>query len=82
MAKLIGESKFHRTLNGIELCKLRERLKLSQSSFADLCGWSRQYQSQLESPGTHEITVETANKILAVSKNASIYLLDTPKTTS
>jgi len=61
---LIGPSKYHRTLDGVELTKARERLKLSQEEFADKCGWTHQYQSRLEVPEMHEISAENAEKIL------------------
>lgn len=66
MAELVRPSESHFVLDGTELVKARERLGLSQGDFADGCGWTQQYQSQLESPEEHEISLETAKKIKAI----------------
>lgn len=66
MTKLITESIYHRTLNGTELVKQRESVGLSQREFAEKCGWSSSFQCQLESPDLHEITTESAQKIIAI----------------
>lgn len=36
---------------GTDLTKAREELGLTEEEFANKCGWSQQYQSQLEIPG-------------------------------
>lgn len=64
MPKLIDDSLFHKTLNGFELLRRREKAGLSQEEFAEKCDWSQQYQNQLEAPGLHEINIETAQKIV------------------
>lgn len=61
---VITPSRFHRTVNGMELVKAREGLFMNQQSFAWRCRWSKQYQSQIEVPGEHEISTASANKIL------------------
>lgn len=66
MAKLIKPSIYHRTLNGIELVKRREAAGLTQAEFAGRCGWSQQFQSQIEAPKEHEVCVDVANKIIQV----------------
>ena len=65
-SQLIQPSKFHRTIDGVELAKAREEKGLTQQRFADLCGWSRTYQVQLEHPGEHEVSLDTAEKIYRV----------------
>jgi len=71
MPELIGPSKYHRTLNGVELLKAREDMGLSQAQFADMCGWSHQYQSRLEVPEEHEISKDNAERIEKVVQNGS-----------
>jgi len=66
MAELITKSRFHRTLDGIELVKNRQKAGLTQAEFAQKAGWSQQYQCQLEAPGEHEVPISVANKILEV----------------
>ena len=65
MAKLITESRYHKTLNSTELIKRRESLGVSQAEFAEQCGWSPAYQCKLESPNLHEIGIKVADKIIA-----------------
>lgn len=60
---LITASKYHRTVDGTELVKAREGLLLNQGAFGLRCGWSQQFQSQLEA-GENEITSEEAAKIM------------------
>ncbi len=60
---LIKPSKYHRTIDGMELVHAREGLFLTQAFFAALCGWSQPYQARLED-GESEISVETAAKIM------------------
>ena len=66
--KLITASKYHRTLNGMVLVRLREAIGISQADFAEYCGWSQQYQAQLESPGETEIPTYSATLIAALLK--------------
>ena len=66
MAELITKSRFHRTLDGIELVKNRQKAGLTQAEFAQKAGWSQQYQCQLEAPGEHEVPITVADKILEV----------------
>ena len=66
MADLITPSKYHRTIDGEELFKLRG--SMSQQQLADSVGVSRQFIQRLESPGDngdwlHEITADLANRI-------------------
>ena len=71
--KVIGPSMFHRTVDGMELVKAREGLFINQQVFAHRCGWSKQYQSQIEAPGSHEITLDTAKLIeKAIAKKSEI----------
>ena len=65
-SKLITPSTSHRSINGAELCKAREEIGLSQAAFASECGYSQQYQQQIEAPGLHEIKTAKAEQILAV----------------
>ena len=65
MAKLITESQQHKTLNGIELIKRREKAGMNQAEFAERCGWSAPYQSKLES-GSHEVETKIVDMIKAV----------------
>jgi len=48
---------------GSELTRAREALKVSQADFAGACGWTQQHQCHLEKPGTHEISLESYDKI-------------------
>ena len=66
MPKLIGPSKYHRTLNGVELVKARESLDMNQTEFAALCGWSQPYQSQIEAPEEHEVHKDITDRIAEV----------------
>ena len=67
-SKLIIPSTEHKTIDGFALSIERAKIGLSQAAFADECGYSQQYQQRLESSGLHEITLDTAEKILAVLK--------------
>ena len=69
MAKLFMSSRFHVTLDGAILTKERYSTGLTQSRFAALCGWSQQFQSQLESPELHEIHMDQASVIKTVIDN-------------
>ena len=66
MAKLIISSRFHRTLDGLEMVKKRQKAGLTQAEFAQKAGWSQQYQCQLEAPGEHEVPITVADKILEI----------------
>lgn len=70
--KLISDSMYHRTLNGMELCRRREAIGLTQFQFAKECGWSKQYQARLEVPELHEVQTETAEKIEGVFSQFSV----------
>ena len=61
---LIKPSKKHFTVDGTELVAARERMGLNQTQFGKLCNWTPQHQCKLEKPGDHDITSETANKII------------------
>ncbi|KKK97608.1 hypothetical protein LCGC14_2651050 [marine sediment metagenome] len=63
---LIKPSKRHFTVNGTEFVAARERVGLTQTQFGKLCGWGKSCQCHLEQPGDHEITSDTANKIIGV----------------
>lgn len=68
MAQLISPSKYHKTINGEELLRQREAAGMSQQDVADNAGVSRQFISQIESPGDdkdwkHEITLDFAERI-------------------
>ena len=65
-SKLIIPSTEHKTINGLLLSAEREKIGLSQAAFAAECGYSQQYQQQLESSGLHEITSARAERILYV----------------
>jgi transcriptional regulator with XRE-family HTH domain len=56
----------HKTIDGSVLSAEREKTGLSQAAFASECGYSQQYQQQLETSGRHEITSAKAEQILAV----------------
>lgn len=67
MARLIKPSKYHRTIDGGELLRRREQRKWSQQELAEHISVSRQFISQLESPGEdgswhHEITTMLATQ--------------------
>lgn len=74
--KLITPSRYHRTLDGTVLAAMREEAGLTQAEFAKKCGWSQQFQSQIEAPKVHEISTlkaETVQNILvALSQNQLI----------
>lgn len=63
---LVQPSKKHRTIDGLELTKAREAMRLSQHDFAARCGWEQPYQCQLEHAGKHEVRIETAKMIMEV----------------
>lgn len=65
MEDIIKPSKDRKYLDGFALGRLRDDLGLTQESFAHLCGWTRQYQSKLES-SKHDVPCETADTIEAV----------------
>ena len=65
---VIYPSKYHRAVKGTELVKCREDMGLTQTEFAEKCGWSQQFQSRIERPGEHEITIDMAEKILLLIK--------------
>jgi transcriptional regulator with XRE-family HTH domain len=66
MGVLVSPSRYHRTLNGLVLLSAREAKGMSQEQFARACGWSQQYQSQLEADKLHEVHVDVIIKILSV----------------
>jgi transcriptional regulator with XRE-family HTH domain len=59
---IIKPAKFHRTLDGFALAQARG---VPQKEFAEKCGWSQQYQAQLEH-GENEISLATAETITRV----------------
>ncbi len=61
---LIKPSLKHFTVDGTELAAARDRMGLTQTEFGKLCEWTPQRQCFLEKPGEHQITPETANKII------------------
>ena len=76
MKQLICESIFHKSIDGIELARLREAAGMNQAEFGKLVGvelnrvsgLSQQYIQQLERPGLWEITSEMADAIKEVLK--------------
>lgn len=64
--KLITLSSEHRTIDGEVLSAEREKIGLSQAAFASECGYSQQYQQQIETSGLHEIKTAKAEQILAI----------------
>jgi len=67
---IIFPAKYHRSLNGFALAEARQVAGLSQEGFAKACGWSQQYQAQLEH-GDNEIWLVTAETIIKVLKECS-----------
>lgn len=65
----IEPSNMHRSIDGIQLARYRERMNLSQQQFANRCGWSQQFQSKLECPGRHEVNIDVVRQILFVLKS-------------
>lgn len=68
MAALVKPSKYHRSLDGGELLRRREKKGLSQERLADIIQITQQFIAQLESPGPdedwhHEVTTTLANKL-------------------
>jgi len=68
--EIIFPAKYHRSLNGFALAEARQVAGLSQEGFAKACGWSQQYQAQLEH-GDNEIWLVTAEMIIKVLKECS-----------
>ena len=66
MTELVTESKYHRTLHGFTLAAKRDERGLSQQEFANLCGWTQSFQSQLERTEQSEVHIDIVNKILAI----------------
>lgn len=61
---------------GFELAEARESLGLSQAEFAEKCGWTQQYQSQLELPGIkHRLSLEKREVLM----NVGISIFPAPK---
>ena len=60
---VITETPYHRAVSGPLLVQRREAIGLTQTRFAELAGWTQQYQSWLELPGLHEVTIDTAATI-------------------
>ena len=60
---IISQSQYHRSINGIQLAMAREKVGLSQAAFAQKCGWSQQFQSRIEAPGMHEVSISIAETI-------------------
>jgi hypothetical protein len=76
MAKLITPSKYHRTLDGLELLKRREKCGHTQESVGAALatilgrdGISRVYICQLEHPGEHEIPTDVAEALIKLFGN-------------
>lgn len=77
MARLIKPSKYHRTIDGGELLRRREHKGWSQQQLAEHISVSRQFISQLESPGEagdwlHEITTALAFQIMQPFRKQSL----------
>jgi transcriptional regulator with XRE-family HTH domain len=51
---------------GVELVEARERFGLTQEQFAELCGWTQQYQSDLENTPRHDLMPDHILRILSV----------------
>jgi len=60
---LIGASVWHRSVDGDMLIEIREQLGVTQAAFASHAGHSQPFQTQIESPGRHEITSDKAEQI-------------------
>lgn len=60
---VVGPSVWHRTIDGDKLVAARNRLGMSQKAFAEACGYSQQFQQQIERPGSWEVTTQMAQKI-------------------
>lgn len=63
---VISESQWHKSVDGNLLVKARTELGLTQEEFALLCNHTRPFQTQIERPGLHEITVYKATEISMV----------------
>ena len=66
---LIKPAKYHRSIDGIDMARARERAGLSQQQLAEAVAvildrdLSQQYIQQIEAPGEHEIPVAIAKAI-------------------
>lgn len=54
----------HRSINGLRLISEREKRGLEAYQVAKECGWTPQYQCQLEAPGKRDIPTKNANRII------------------
>ncbi|KKK77000.1 hypothetical protein LCGC14_2857990 [marine sediment metagenome] len=68
---VISESQWHKSVDGDLLVKGRAALGLTQEEFALLCDHSRQFQSRIEAPGLHEVSVSKATEISMVLRGIS-----------
>ena len=66
MPKIVNNSKHHRSIDGSELVKRMDELRISQTELADRVGCSQGYISQIARPGEWEVKVEFADKIREV----------------
>jgi DNA-binding transcriptional regulator YiaG len=66
----IFESETRYRVDGAALEEMRTSLGMTISEFARRAGWSRQYQSQLESGSVTSVTHETASVVLTVIREA------------
>ncbi len=66
MAKPFKKPEIRPVIDGTELVEVREKAGLNQGQFAEICGWSPQWQSQLEIPGEHKISPETGARLKEV----------------
>ncbi len=63
---IIVASVHHRAIDGDLLVKAREAMGLSQAQFAQKAGFSQQFQSRIESPGTYDVTTNVAKAVMDV----------------
>lgn len=57
----------YRHVFGLDIMRARESTGLNQAEFADQCGWSQQYQQQLERPVDYDVRTVT---VTVVTKKA------------
>lgn len=58
------------------LIHCREQVGVTQGGFAKIAGWTRQYQSKLESGSVKTVTADVRNTIIAVFKRIGIQTND------
>lgn len=63
MVNWYGPSRYHRTLDGFALGRERQKRRLTQWQFAELCEWTQPFQSQLEGAAESEVPIRIINTI-------------------